>query len=81
MMRNKNIRVNLDGNPGLKRRLELLNNNPLLKKLDGLTADEVRKLPESDKAALRQAVDDAIRQAQQEEELASNNQSSIKGEI
>jgi hypothetical protein len=69
-MTNKAIRVNLEGNPGLKRRLELLNANPLLKKLDGLTADEVRKLSESEKVALRQAVDDAIKQAQQEEETA-----------
>lgn len=57
----------ITGNPGLKRRLELLNASPAMKRLDGLSADEIAKLPEEDKAAVRKAVEGAIKQAQQEE--------------
>ncbi len=61
------LKVDLEHNPGLKRRLELLDASPAMKKTEGLSADEIANLPESDKAAIRQAVEDAIKQVREEE--------------
>jgi len=72
-MSSKTLRVNLL-DAGLKRRLELLNASPIMKNIDGLSAEQITNLPENDKMLVRKAVEDAIKQAQQEEAAASLNQ-------
>jgi hypothetical protein len=61
--------VNIEDNPGLKRRLELLDASPIMKKIEGLTPEEIGKLPKEDRDAVVVAVENAIKQAQIEESI------------